>query len=235
MTMDGSNKSVMQHDRLDAFEQVVRDRRSIRGFTAERIPEDVLRRVFTLAQRAPSNCNTQPWKVAVVSGERCHALADRISAAMANGDVAMDFPYEGIYHGVYRERQHRAAADLYTAMGIDRDDKAGRSAAFMRNFRFFDAPHVAFFFLQCDFGIREAADMGMYAQTLMLALTAHGLGSCPQTALSFHAHLVRAELGLGDEYRLLFGLSFGYPDCSHDANAVCIARASLEECVEFHG
>lgn len=235
MTMDGSNKSVMQHDRLDAFEQVVRDRRSIRGFTAERIPEDVLRRVFTLAQRAPSNCNTQPWKVAVVSGERCHALADRISAAMANGDVAMDFPYEGIYHGVYRERQHRAAADLYTAMGIDRDDKAGRSAAFMRNFRFFDAPHVAFFFLQCDFGIREAADMGMYAQTLMLALTAHGLGSCPQTALSFHAHLVRAELGLGDEYRLLFGLSFGYPDCSHEANAVRIARASLEECVEFHG
>jgi len=234
MKVERGNEPMTQHDRLDGFEELVRDRRSVRAFAARRIPDDTLRRLFSVSQWAPSNCNTQPWKVAVISGARCHVLAERISAAMAAGDMAMDFPYDGSYHGVHRERQHRAAADLYSAMGIDRDDKAGRNAAFMRNFRFFDAPHAAFFFLHQDFGIREAADMGMYAQTLMLALTAHGLGSCPQTALSFHAPIVRAELGLGAEYRLLFGLSFGYPDCSHDANNCRTDRASLDQCVAFH-
>ena len=111
----------------------------------------------------------------------------------------MDFPYDGVYEGVYKERQHGSAQALYDAVSITREDKAARHEQFMRNFTFFDAPHVAFLFLPEPFGLREAADLGMYAQTLMLALTAHGLGSCPQTALSFQADYVREQLGIDAE------------------------------------
>ncbi len=216
------------------FAEVVLSRRSIRGFTSEPVPADTLREIFALAQRAPSNCNTQPWQVAVVSGQRCRDLAEKISTAMMAGDIAMDFPYDGLYEGEYKSRQHQAAADLYSAMGITREDKAGRGEAFMRNFRFFDAPHVAFFFLPEHFGIREAADLGMYAQTLMLSLTAYGLGSCPQTALSFQPHIVRRELDIDDSYKLLFGLSFGYPDAEHPSNRCLTARETLGKVVTFY-
>ncbi len=151
-------------------------RRSVRAFRPDPVPQPLLEHVFALANRAPSNCNTQPWLTAVASGAACERLRRRFQADFASGQVSMDFPYAGKYAGVYKERQYDAAEKLYGAMGIAREDKAARGAAFMRNFTFFDAPHVAFLFIPDWAGVREAADAGMYAQTLMLALSAHGLG-----------------------------------------------------------
>ena len=150
------------------------------------------------------------------------------------GDMSMDFPYEGKYEGVYKERQYGSAQALYDAVNIAREDKAGRQVQFMRNFTFFDAPHVAFMFLPEPFGLREAADLGMYAQTLMLAMTAHGLGSCPQTALSFQADFIRQSLGIDASNKLLFGISFGYPDPDAPANTCVTDRASVVDSVVFH-
>jgi nitroreductase len=93
---------------------------------------------------------------------------------------------------------------------------------------------VAFFFMAPGFGLREAADIGMYVQTLMLALTAHGLGSCAQGAISHYAGAVKRELGVTDDLICLFGLSFGYPDLAHPSVAAITDRASLSETVTFH-
>ncbi|MDH5173015.1 MAG: nitroreductase family protein, partial [Gammaproteobacteria bacterium] len=97
-----------------------------------------------------------------------------------------------------------------------------------------DAPHVAFLFLPEPFGLREAADLGMYAQTLMLAMSAHGLGSCPQTALSFEADVIREVLAVETGNKLLFGISFGYPDPDAPVNRCATDRAALADCVRFH-
>ncbi len=213
----------------------IRARRSVRGFLPEPIAADTLRAVFELAQWAPSNCNTQPWITHVASGDTCELLRRRISeAARDPAQSAPDFPYDGKYSGIYRERQIDAAVRLFGAMNIARDDKAGRTASFARNFAFFGAPHVAFLFLPEPFGLREAADCGMYAQTLMLALTAHGLASCPQTALSYHAPIVREVLGVPDSHKLLFGLSFGHEDPAVEANECRTERAPLDASVRFH-
>jgi nitroreductase len=150
------------------------------------------------------------------------------------GKLSLDFPYDGVYHGVYKERQYGSAQALYDAVSIAREDKAKRHEQFMRNFRFFDAPHAAFLFLPEPFGLREAADLGIYAQTLMLAMTAHGLGSCPQTALSFQADFVRETLGVSAGNKLLFGVSFGYPQAEAPVNRCTTDRAALEQCVTFH-
>jgi nitroreductase len=211
-------------------------RRSVRGFLPDPVPEAMLREVFELAQRAPSNCNTQPWLVEVVSGAKLAQLKQRLLAAAMNpAEYRPDFPYEGRYEGAYKTRQFDAAARLYGAMGIAREDKAGRAASFMRNFAAFDAPHVAFIYLPEGFGLREAADCGMYAQTLMLALTAHGLASCPQTALSFQPHILRELLDVPAGRQLLLGISFGYEDAAVAANQCRVGRAALEDSVRFHG
>jgi nitroreductase len=123
---------------------------------------------------------------------------------------------------------------LYGAMGVERRDLVARKAAFIRNFEFFDAPHVAFIFMRAPFDTREAADTGMYAQTLMLAMSARGISSCAQGALSFYPDIVREHLGVPREMRLLFGVSFGFEDGAADANAARIGRAKLDEAVRFH-
>ena len=131
-------------------------------------------------------------------------------------------------------RQVDVAVLLYQALGIERGDKQGRLRAYLRNLEFFGAPHAVFIFMPdwCD--IREAVDVGMYAQNLMLAMQSHGLASCPQTILGYDADSVRRELDVEDDLKLLFGISFGYEDTSLPENQIVPDRAELHESVKFH-
>jgi nitroreductase len=221
-------------EQAEIFDEVVASRRSLRAYLPQAVDKQTLEHVFSVALRAPSNCNTQPWLVHVASGESLEKLRAEMSSRFMAGEMSMDFPYDGVYEGVYKQRQHGSAQALYDAVNVTREDKAARHQQFMRNFIFFDAPHVAFLFLPEPFGLREAADLGMYAQTLMLAMTAHGLGSCPQTALSFQVDFVRETLGIDAGNKLLFGISFGYPDPDAPANTCTTDRAALADVVTFH-
>ena len=220
-------------EQAEAFLNIVANRRSMRAFKPDPVPRAVIEAVMGGAQQAPSNCNTQPWFVHVVTGDTLEQLRATLPTQFAAGEVALDFPYDGQYDGVYKERQYASATALYDALGISRDEKAARNEWFMRNFTFFDAPAVAFFTLPSQFGLREACDLGMYAQTVMLGLVAHGLGSCPQTSLGFMANVIRPALGLGDHEKLMFGLSFGYAT-ETPVNQVLTERAALHDVVTFH-
>jgi len=221
-------------DKASIFDEIVAGRHSLRAYLPQAVDAETLNTIFSVAQLAPSNCNTQPWLVHVASGDSIKALREQMPERFMSGEFSMDFPYDGSYEGVYKERQYGSAQALYDSVNITRDDKAARHQQFMRNFTFFDAPHVAFLFLPEPFGLREAADLGMYAQTLMLTLAAHGLGSCPQTALSFQADFVRQQLGVDASNKLVFGLSFGYPDPQAPANNCLTDRASVADTVAFH-
>src|SRR5690348_8450809 len=132
-------------DRGLAFSGLLHDRRSVRGFRPEPIDGDLIHRVFTLAQQAPSNCNIQPWVVHVVSGSAAERMREALHAtARADRAPKPDFPITPGYPGVYRERQVGAAKALFAATGVARHDLAARRESHLRNFRFFDAPHAAF-------------------------------------------------------------------------------------------
>ena len=220
-------------DRSKVFSDIVTSRRSVRGYKKDAVDQALIEKVFQSAQHAPSNCNTQPWHVVIASGAKCDELREKFTTAFMQGQISMDFPYDGKYEGVYKERQYDAADQLYSAQNIAREDKAARNEAFMRNFTFFEAPHVAFFFLPEPFGLREAADLGMYAQSVMLSMVAHDLASCPQTALSMSADMLREALDVPASDKTLFGLSFGYEDEDHPANKCRVGRADLIDTVKF--
>jgi len=218
-----------------SVDQAIRLRRSVRGFLPSEVPEATLREVFALAQFAPSNCNVQPWVPHVVSGHKLKCLRDALVAAgMRDEPIKPDWPADGKFTGVYRERQVSAAQALYGAMGVARNDAAGRRLAYIRNHAFFDAPHAVFIFMPEPFDTREATDIGIYAQTLMLALTARGIASCAQGALGLFPDIVREQLAIPASYKLLFGISFGYEDHDVKANAARVDRAGIDDVVRFH-
>jgi nitroreductase len=218
-----------------SVEEAIRRRRSVRGFLPREVAEQTLQEVFALAQWSPSNCNVQPWTPHVVSGVALRRLRDALVAAgMRDEPIKPDWPADGVFTGVYRERQVDAARALYGAMGIERHDAAGRKMAYIRNHAFFDAPHAVFIFMAEPFDTREATDIGMYAQTVMLLLTAHGIASCAQGALGLFPDIVRELLGVPPNLKLLFGISFGYEDPSISANAARVGRADVDDVVRFH-
>lgn len=218
----------------ETFDTIAAARRSVRAFLPDPIPQPLIEYLFTVAGKAPSNCNAQPWIVHVVSGEALARLRGVLLEQAKAGVIDPDVPITREYAGSYKARRVGAAVALFAATGVGRDDEVARTRSYLRNYELFGAPHAAFFFMSRAFGLREAADIGMYAQTLMLALTAHGLGSCAQGAISHYAGAVKRELGVGDDLLCLFGLSFGYPDESDPSTAAITGRAPLADTVKFH-
>ena len=179
--------------------------------------------------------NVQPWIPHIVSGKALRRLRDAlVEAGMRDQPINPDFAADRKFLGVHRERQVDAAQRLYGAMGVERRDLVGRKMAYIRNHACFDAPHALFVFMPDYFDVREATDIGMYAQTLMLALTARGIASCAQGALSLFPNIVREHLGVPENQKLLFGVSFGYEDPKVKANAARVGRATLDDVVRFH-
>ena len=214
--------------------EAITSRRSVRGYLDKEIPQETLESIFTLAQRAPSNCNIQPWKVYVASG----ALKDRIRDQMVEKVMQgvpfnSDYEYPDTFDGEYRKRQVDCAMELYGNMGIERGDKEGRNRAMLRNFQMFDAPHVVFIGMDKVFGASVAIDVGMYMQTLMLSMTAHGVGCCPQGTMRYYPDIVREAFGIGEEINILLGITFGYEDTSVAANKTWIDREPIDQLVQF--
>ena len=218
----------------DAFDQLVMSRRSIRAFLPDPVDSKTLQKIFSVANYAPSNCNSQPWMSHVVSGDKRDAMRDALMATVGEGKHMLDFPYEGKYEGIYRQRQLEVGLMLYKAIGVTREDKAGKRNAFLRNLEFFDAPHAVFIFMPDWADIREAVDVGIYAQNLMLTMQAHGVASCPQTILGYNSEVVRELLEIDSSQKLLFGISFGYADMSRPENLIRPSRATLAESTHFY-
>lgn len=222
--------------RMMSFEDATRMRRSIRGFLDTPVPEGLIRDVLEDAQHAPSNCNTQPWNTHVVGGEKLKQLSRILHAKNDAGVFTPDFSFEmKDFYGEYLERNNALGKAYYGAMNVMREDRDGRGRVGAMNYSFFNAPHAAFLFMP-SFGdnVRVAGDMGMYGQTFLLSLAARGLGGIPQTALGFFAGTIREFLGIPDELKLLFGISFGYPDDNAPGNQFRMDRVPVETSVTFH-
>jgi hypothetical protein len=218
-----------------SLEEAVRSRRSVRGFLDRQVAADVLNRVFEIARWSPSGTNMQPWQTYVASGALRDTLREQMMARVKeqippNQDHKEPKKKVG---QVYKDRRRECAAVLYRAMDIEWEDKPSRAAASFRNFELFDAPHVAFLCMDEGFGLGSAWDVGMYAQTLMLAMTANGLASCAQGTMGHHPDLVRDAFDLGPEVKVLFGISFGYEDTTMQVNNANTERAALAETVTF--
>jgi nitroreductase len=228
--------SSRQGDGTLTFQETVRTRRSYRGFLDRVVPDDVLTAVLEDAQRAPSNCNTQPWDVHIVRGARLAEMSNILNKKSRLQSHSSDFSFDmSAFYGCYGERKDAQGRAYYEAMGVAREDKDGRRHAADQNLSFFGAPQVALMFMP-SFGdnVRTAGDIGMYAQTFLLSLAARGLGGIPQTSLGFYAGTIRQILGISQEMKMLFGMSFGYPDEAAPGNRIRMGRVPLSDSVHFH-
>ena len=143
------------------------------------------------------------------------------------------FRFRANIAAIYLERRRESGFQLYNSLGIPRGDKAGYAKQALENFNFFGAPHVAIVHTDEALGVYGAIDCGGYVTNFMLAAQALGLATIPQAALAFHSGLVRKHFGLGDDRRVVCGISFGYPDRDHKANSYRTSRASIAETVTF--
>ncbi|TRW81178.1 nitroreductase [Mycolicibacterium sp. 018/SC-01/001] len=202
------------------FEDVVTRRHSSRMFLSDKpVPLELLNEALTLAMRAPSNSNVQPWRLFLATGAR----RDRLAASLA-AKVRTDPPPSLGLPESHSHLRRQLGALLYGAMGVARDDNAGRWNAQLRNWDFFNAPVAGMVCMHRDLGLPDAVGVGMFLQTLLLALTERGLDSCVQVSTALYPDLVRHQLDIPDDMTVLCGICIGYADPAFAANNIVTPR-----------
>jgi nitroreductase len=212
-----------------AFDDVLNDRWSCRAFLPEAVPTETLTEIFALAQRTPSWCNTQPWRVHLVTGEATGRFASSLGEHLATSPMTSDLPMPTEYVGTAKERRRESGYALYSSLGIARDDMAARGAQMLKNFEFFGAPHVAIITTDAHLGVYGAVDCGGYVATLLNAATSRGVASVAQAAIAMYSDHVRAFLDLPADRQVLCAVSLGYADADHPANTFRTSRAGLDD------
>jgi nitroreductase len=205
------------------LDQAIRERHSTRMFLPRPVPRDLVNEALALAQWAPSNSNIQPWRLVLASG----AARDRLKDALFKV-VDHDNPDIPPLPKAFEHYRFELGAEVYGSMGISIADTRHR-AAVKRNFDFFGAPLVGIVSMHRELGPADAVSVGMYLQTLMLALTARGLGTCAEVSVAGYHDVVRDHLNIPPELTIITGLAVGYTDPDFPANKLRIGRDPVEK------
>lgn len=218
-------------DAADALEQVLASRYSCRGFLPDPIAPETLRRMFTMAQRTASWCNSQAWQVHLLSGADTTALSERLVARVPAGPEQPDIPGPERYEGAYQDRRRACGGALYTAVGVARDDMEGRVLQMLENFRFFGAPHVAIVTSPRALGTYGVMDCGGYVANLLNAAEALGVNAIAQAAIAMYADVVRDQLAIPEDRSIVCAVSLGHADPDHPANGFRTEREDVDVAV----
>jgi nitroreductase len=212
-------------------EDALLSRRSIRAFKNKAVPKNLIRRILECARWSPSGSNIQPWKVHVLNGDARQSYTKALLAAEKNNEPsAMEYHY---YAPEWREpflnRRRSCGFGLYKAMDIKREDRVRRHEAYLKNFKFFGASTGFLFWIPSDLEHGSWLDYGTFIQSISIAARGWGLWTIAQGALGEYPHVAHTMFNVDDDYKLVGGMSIGWPDDNAVVNSFQPERLSVDE------
>ena len=210
-------------------------RKSVRAFLDKPVDKDQINKILDAARHSPSGVNTQPWQVAVVTGEAKKNLQEKIEASFRGGNKgkAEYQYYPGEWVEPFKSRRKACGLLMYQTLGITREDTERQIDQWAANYRSFDAPVTLYFFIDRPMETGSYMDYGMFLQSVMLAAVDQGLATCPQAALADYPEIIRAELGYSDDKVLVCGMALGYEDKDAIVNSYRTGREEVESFTEY--
>ena len=220
------------------YNDIVHERRSIRGYLEKPVPRELIEEIIDLAKRAPSSMNTQPWHFHVITGEPLERIRKGNTEKMMSGSaVDREIKMNHGYEGPHRERQIEIAVQLFEAMGIARDDKPKRQDWVMRGFRQFDAP--VSIVITVDKALADDTiahfDCGAATYGLVLAAWSKGLGSVINGQGIMQSSVVRENANIPEDEVIMTCVAMGYPSNEFVANDVKSRRVANDQVASFVG
>jgi nitroreductase len=219
-----------------AVAAAIRTRRSVRAFLTTPVSLPVIREILTLAAWAPSGSNLQPWRVEVLTGRTLERMGRAIQGAYLADETGHKRDYNYYTDPIvepYLSRRRQCGWGLYNTLGIQKGEKERMKTARARNYNFFGAPLGLIFSIDRALEKGSWLDFGMFLQTIMIALRAHGLHSCAQAAIGEFPDIVRRELDIAAERAVICGMAVGYADPDAIINSFQPPRIPLDDYARF--
>lgn len=217
-------------------DEALMSRRSVRAFLPDPVSREVLEEILSVASRAPSGTNIQPWRVRVLTGAAKQRLSDAIvqqyDAAAGTDRAEYDY-YPRQWFSPYVDRRRKLGFELYRLLGIAKDNKAAMHAQMGRNFRFFDAPVGLIFSIDRRLGQGSWLDYGFFLQSIATAARARGLHTCPQAAFADFPQTIARVLAFEEHEQLVCGMSLGYENAQAVENSLRSEREPVQAFTAF--
>ena len=221
-----------------AVDSAITSRRSIRAFLPTPVARATVEDILSVASRAPSGTNTQPWAVHVLTGSAKAALSKDIRSAFDNPEERASHTeayayYPTQWQSPYIDRRRKVGWDLYSLLGIGKADKQRMHEQHARNYDFFDAPVGLMFTIDSVMQQGSWLDYGMFLQNVMVAARGRGLHTCPQAAFTQFHRIIARHLSLPDSQTVVCGMSLGFADPAAIENTLVTEREPVSGFVRF--
>jgi len=227
---------------LGSLDHAIYSRKSVRAFTDQPVPKEVLKELIRCACQAPSGTNTQPWRVYALEGEAKNKLTAQVCSIhdliSTNPELAKEYTDSYDYYpqnwiSPFIDRRRQNGWSLYGLLGITKSDKDKMHIQHQRNFHFFDAPVALMFTVNKAMGRGSLLDYGMFLQTLMLAARGVGLSTCPQAAWLGFSKIVLSHIKASPQEMLVCSMCLGYEDTSALINTFETPRESVDSVLSW--
>ncbi|MFO7963309.1 MAG: nitroreductase [Desulfobacterales bacterium] len=219
------------------LDMAIEKRISVRAYLDKPVPRTLVEEILSMAVKAPSWGNTQPWELAVIGGKEKEELSAELADMVTKGETPNpDFEMPQTFSGAYMDRYRMTGKMLFELAGIGRDDSQARFNQFLSMFKGFDAPCLVYVLLdevlQTSYPIFDAGGIANY---ISLLATSRGLGTCMMAALAMYPDPVRKKLSVPKNKKIAIGLSLGYPDTENPVNNLNTQREAIENITTWVG
>ncbi len=216
------------------------ERRAIRAYKTDPVPDAILRDILAEARWAPSATNTQSTYVYALSGEPLEKFKSELRQyAESEAEPNPDFPPGPAMPPTLLARQQdlfqtRAAfvAAEEARLGIQRSDPP--VPPMVAGAEIFGAPTVLV--LAFDDGFTEAYgcfDGGLFSMGIALAAQSRGLATCITGSNVRFPGLLRKIIPAAENQKILAAIALGYPDPDAPVNRFPRTRVPVDEFLRF--
>jgi nitroreductase len=214
----------------------LKQRYTVRAFKPDPIDRTTLEKILEAALRAPSWANTQPWEIYIAGGKVLNRLREAYLANLRNcvprkPDLAAPKHWPSALQG----RMETLRAERTATLERVCLDKSMLKDLAEVNYHFFHAPVVAYLCMDQTLTPWSVFDLGLLAQSIMLAAQHFGVDSATAVTLVAHPDLIRKELKIPDDLSIIIGIALGYADPDHPQNQYRSTRRTVHEAVTFLG
>jgi len=212
--------------------EAVDSRKSIRAFLDKAVDDSLIKELLEKTSRSASGGNLQPWQIYVINGDTMNSF-HKFQSEWTEPETPAYAIYPENLKEPYKTSRYEVADDMYSLLGIAREDKEERFKQVLKNYEFFGAPAAFFCFVDRQMGRPQWSDLGMFLQTFMLLAREAGLDTCPQEAWAMKQESVTAFVEAADELMLFCGMAIGYQDESEKVNELKTSRRPVEDWAVF--
>jgi nitroreductase len=217
------------------LKETIRNRRTIRRFLPDPVPEETIKELIADALWAPSWKNAQPWELVVATGQTLARFKKENKAALLAGKTSLpDIPIPKDLPNPFKDRYADLNERVYRAQSIDAHDSPGRVKYYARMYALYDSPALILLLVDKGLSIEYAMlDCGMFVQTFCLLAHERSLGTAILSAAVHCPPIVHRIFSIPDTKLLVVGIALGLPVLDASVNVFERKRGSLEEFVRW--